>query len=368
MKFRVIKENPMGARLGILKINGKKAETPLLWLSCSIRNKPYPWKYFEVNAVMVNAYELIKKGILVESIHKFLGINGLIMMDSGGFQILRRKVRISPSEIIRVYKKAKPDIGVVLDYPLDPSDLSSWAKRWRKTLINTKFMLDNSYDVVLMPVIHGYTIDDIRKACKEIKDITDPKIIGIGSMVPIVRQMYTSKLLELNNVTTFKLIVETILTVRREFSDAFLHVFGIGSVTTMHLMFSLGVDSVDSMSWRIKAAYGAIQLPRVNDRFISPKDGRKPLKEIDLLSKCKCPICNGKSLEDRKIALDNSRPNTFYNRAIHNAYVLKQEEFMFRKFLTEGKVIEFIRSRLQGTRYHSLINWLTNKKLFDYDL
>ena len=276
-------------------------------------------------------------------------------MDSGGFQLMRRNIRITPAKVLEIYKQAEPDIGVVLDFPFNPSDLNSRMKRWKKTLKNTRFMLNNSHDIVLMPVVHGYTLEEIKRACDELKDITNPKVVGVGSLVPIVRCMKTSNISELNGVNTIKFMIDAISIIRKEFPDAFLHVFGVGSVATMHLMFSLGVDSVDSMSWRMKAAYGAIQLPGVGDRFISPKNGRKQLKEYHLLEKCKCPICINKSLSERKNALDNSKHSTFYNRAIHNAFIFKEEECAFHKALETKNVTKFLYERLKKTKYKNLV-------------
>jgi len=355
-EFRVIGEDTFtNARLGILNLNDKKIKTPVLWLGCMIKKKPHPWEYFDVNTIMVNAYEITEKKITINSIHEFLNTDGLIMMDSGGFQLMKKNIRITPAKILEIYKQAEPDIGVVLDYPFNPLDLDNRMKRWKKTLKNTRFMLDNSHDIVLMSVVHGYTLEEIKRACDEIKDITEPKIIGLGGLVPIVRCMGTSDLSKLNGVNTIKFMADAISIIRREFPDAFLHAFGVGSVATMHLMFSLGVDSVDSMSWRMKAAYGAVQLPGIGDRFISPNNGRKQLKEDHLLNKCRCPVCIGKSLKERKNALDNSKHGTFYNRAIHNAYVFKEEEKAFHRALTENNTVKFIKKRLKGTKYYKLV-------------
>jgi len=218
-------------------------------------------------------------------------------------------------------------------------------------------MLENSHDIVLMPVVHGYTLKEIKRACAEIKDIIDPKVVGVGSLVPILKYMKTSTILKLNGMNTIKFMINAISIIRKEFPNSFLHVFGVGSVSTMHLMFSLGVDSVDSMSWRMKAAYGAIQLPGIGDRFISPKNSRKKLMEEHLLSKCECPICVNKSLKERKKALDNSKYGTFYNRAIHNAYIFKKEEHAFHKALETKNVAAFLHERLKRTKYRKLVKF-----------
>ena len=101
-----------------------------------------------------------------------------------------------------------------------------------------------------------------------------------------------------------------------------------------------------------------MQLPGVGDRFITPKYNgrvRKGLskEEEKLLQKCKCPICGHKTLEEQKKALDNADPNSFQRRAIHNAYIFKQEAEIFRKRLSKGQTVRFICNRLRRSPYKS---------------
>lgn len=352
------------SRLGELVINNKRVETPVFWIGNEINGIPKPWKLFEVDTVMLNAYELISEPKLKEmkenGIHRYLGHDKLIMMDSGGFLFQKKdKVGINVEAISEIYEILKPDIGVVLDHPLDPSkdDITN-HKRWLKTLENTEFMLANSSEIAVLPVVHGCTPEQLKNACKELKKLVWPKAIGIGSLVPLI----TSP----NYGVAKQFVIDAIRIVRREFPNSFLHVFGIGGTTTMHLMFSLGVDSVDSMSWRLKAGYGAIQLPGTGDRFISPPEQghRKGIgkHEQKLLTNCLCPICKGKTIEERKENFNNLNPSTYQKRAIHNAYVFKEEEGEFRKKLKSGEVKEFVNERLKHTPFLSIFKYAENER------
>jgi tRNA-guanine family transglycosylase len=265
-------------------------------------------------------------------------------------------VSINAEAILEIYKNLKPDIGVVLDHRIDPSkDDNTNHKRWIKTLENTEFMLTNSSEIALLPVVHGYTREKLKIACGELKEIVCPKAIGIGSLVPLI----TSR----NSRVRKQFVIDAIRIVRKEFPHSFLHVFGIGGTTTMHLMFSLGVDSVDSMSWRLKAGYGAIQLPGIGDRFISPPERRKGIDKYEqrLLAQCSCPICEGRTIEERKENFDNLNPSTYQKRAIHNAYVFKGEEKEFREKLKNGEVKEFVKERLKHTPFLSMFNYAKNE-------
>jgi len=289
-----------------------------------------------------------------------------IMLDSGGYLFQKSKrMDVKPEEILKLYSELRPEIGVVLDHPLNPlvSEKEN-AKRWEKTLKNTIKMWGN-VDIVLLPTVHGYSKDALIDACKQLKTQLDPQIvlIGIGSLVPLirstkgVRKLFSNSKNRYNNSLQF--VAEAVRIVREEFPDSFLHVFGIGSVSTMHFLFSLGVDSVDTVGWRLKAAYGAIQLPGVGDRFVTAKGKRRvnlSNHDKELLEKCKCPVCKGLSLEERLHNLDNAIKNgTFKKRAIHNAWVFNWELTMARRMIGKGRYLDYILTNISNRAYRKVI-------------
>ena len=120
----------------------------------------------------------------------------------------------------------------------------------------------------------------------------------------------------------------------------------------MLAVFALGADSVDSVGWRIKAAYGAIQLPGVSDRFLTPRpDSAKsrPVisrEEQELLSRCRCPVCcEYERVGWQRRLLDAS----FTARMLHNAWVFLKEVESFRKAILRGTVGAYTRRRLGRT-------------------
>ncbi|MEM4729637.1 MAG: tRNA-guanine transglycosylase [Thermoplasmata archaeon] len=355
MKFRIqFKDEDTLARKGILQINNKIIETPVLWLGYPIGYDPKPWKSFKINAMLVNACDILIQPQVLQSIrkkgiHKYLNYSGMIMMDSGGFLFQKKNnLDISPRTILNLYHEINPEIGVILDHPLNPSAPSYINYyRWKRTINNTIFMYQNNGTSILMPVLHGYTLRKIRNTCKEIKRIDDnPELIGLGSLVPLV---FRSKSMH-NFGNSMYFIVDAIKLVRNEFPKAFLHVFGIGSTTSMHLMFSLGVDSIDSIGWRLKAAYGRIQMPGIGDRYlIKHPNGRRVInkKEMKALSRCKCPICKDLSIDKQINILDNS----FKKRALHNAWVFIEEQKMFKRAIDEKKSKAFINCRLKNSPF-----------------
>ena len=375
-----IQDKDTSARTGKLKLDRLTIRTPILWLGHQIANEPTLWRFFNVCGILVNACNILtsdgtSKRIEKEGIENFLEYDGPIMMDSGGFQFQKKEtIDINPLRIMDLYEKSRPDIGVVLDHPLDLISERKNGERLLSTMKNTGIMLENNGNIVLLPVIHGYAVDDIYQIIKYIKDtIGDPILIGVGSLVPLIKALNGRKEFIMSKESIVErmgppkvkaltgfYMVEIVKLIRREFPESFLHVFGVGGVTTMHLMFSLGADSIDSIGWRLKAAYGAIQLPGVGDRFVSPKR-RKRTKlsknDLALLEECECPICREKKLAKRIELLDNDNPSTFCNRAIHNAWVFQQELKGALSMIEKSCYLKHVEERLKRSPI---------KKFFEY--
>ncbi|MFW9995366.1 MAG: tRNA-guanine transglycosylase [Candidatus Odinarchaeota archaeon] len=375
-----------GFRTGEFRLkNGKKIQTPVFWLGY-LFNGIKPWEQisekendFQIDNILINAYEIIKKekmrkGIENEGLRGYLNFKGNILMDSGGFLFQKKQVMdIEPETISELYDRLKPDMAVILDHPFSPrEDKETNKNRWKKTLENTRIMMETGTDngtTLLMPVIHGYSRKELDVAFEEVRKISEPEVIGLGSMVPLFR--FFNAFSMINAKERPYLVIDLIRRVREAFPDAFLHVFGVGGTTTMHLLYSLGVDSIDSVAWRLKAAYGAIQLPGVGDRFVVSKNrkkGRVQLddnkKDVELLGQCKCPICKEKEIKERLDALDNTKAKTFEKRAIHNAWTYLYESKAIQKEIKEGDPHEFTDKRLEKSLFRKFFEY--SKKPFKY--
>jgi queuine/archaeosine tRNA-ribosyltransferase len=219
-------------------------------------------------------------------------------------------------------------------------------------------MASLSQSYAFVPVIHGYTLKDLRNAVIEIKEIVKtPAIIGLGSMVPLMKGSYLGKEFKYQRENGdygdhVDFIGDALKLMRSEFPNSFLHVFGVGGITTILAMFALGADSVDSVAWRLKAAYGAIQLPGISDRFLSPRPNSLKIRKVldrqeeQSLSKCDCPVCwKYQRLEWQKKFLDKN----FIARTIHNSWIFLKEVNKFRIAVTNQKGHKIIKSRLNNS-------------------
>lgn len=331
-----------------------KIETPFFWFGQTINGVPKPWRHFNVDGVMVNAYEILQRreiNITVRDkrIQSFLKFKGPIAMDSGGFQFIKRNMlNVDPRKILELYVQSKPNYGVILDHPIGP-DITKFEKKRRqlKTLKNTKLMvgLHKRSNPKLIPVVHGYDVKSTLWFLEKLEKIDDFDMIGVGSLVPF---MYNMKGAFDTNVA-----IEIISCIRKKFPEKKIHVFGVGSVATMHLMFYAGADSVDSSAWRMKAAFGAIQLPGIGDRYISRRKRHKAYRDLSndekrLLEGCRCPACREHSLKGLR--------NSFKLRALHNAWVYQKEVKKARKLIKNGKYEAYVKDILNKTRFSKMLD------------
>ena len=368
MFTEIKRDKSTNARAGVFTVNGYKIETPVLWLGHNFGGGSVPiWLHDQVDVpcLSVNACQILRKSGLTKSvgdsgIHNYLKYDGPIMMDSGGFLFQKHeKITVHPQEISRLYAVAGIDIGVVLDHPLSPSSSAfENNKRWALTLRHTETMASTFGSYTFMPVLHGYTLGRLERACQQIRSVVGtPAAVGLGSLVPLMKGNYPRKGFSYvrkgtanGNHLTF--IGDALELVRDEFPDSLLHVFGIGGISTVLAIFALGADSVDSVAWRLKSAFGAIQLPGVSDRFLSPRPHsrrvRRVLKgeELNLLAKCNCPVCSRFShLGWQKRCLDTN----FKARTVHNALSSRREVRSFREAVLRGEAATFLSQKLSNS-------------------
>lgn len=338
-----------------------KLKFPFLWLTQLSNLYPKPWDYFEVEGVMLNAYEILKNPRIAErmreqKVHKYLKFTGQIAIDSGGFLFMKHnEVPISPAELVELYEQWKPNFAVSLDHPVFPSlPENVIKKRQLTTLENLKTMIEikKSKNPVIIPVIHGYNKSSLRWYINRLEKLGEFNIYGIGSLVPLAKRIKGAK------GGLYKAI-DVLMMIKDFLPERKLHVFGIGSSITMHLMFLAGADSVDSSSWRFKAAYGAIQLQGVGDRYITgkakPRYPNLTKEEKEILEKCECPACKQGGIQGLK--------EKFSLRALHNAWVYQKEVQTARQRIEEGTYEEYVKSLVKSHNlYQKVYNYILSNK------
>ena len=281
-------------------------------LGTPLKGRPRPWEHFEVPALMVNAYEIIKSEKLRREIqakgglHEFLNYDGTIFLDSGGFQAMKHGIDIEISKLVDVYKMARADYYFSLDYP-SPLGRNS-EKKILRTISNFEKLRKSMEHVI--PVVHP----NIKRALREYEAYKEynPEYIAIGGLVPL---MLTTRGLSNGRKNTIDLITE----IRRKHSGT-IHIMGLGAPTLIPILKFLKCDSTDSAAWRIKAAHGKIMLPGGGERYISRRGAKFGIvtlteQEKNFIDKLNCSILKEYGWDMLEIS--------FELRALFNAWIIQ---------------------------------------------
>jgi queuine/archaeosine tRNA-ribosyltransferase len=302
-------------------------------------------------------YDSIKKQNKLKElgVHDYVRHPGKIMLDSGGYQLIKKKKDISPDQTLQLYKLAKlrkGDNGICLDLcPRcdDPADVR--IQKIKKTNENFKYMFEKNKKVV--HVIHGWTEKEIALS---LSGFLDSEMISYGSCFTMLAmnsafdELLGSMSVKDLLIKRFMIFME--LLKKNKLEDIKIHILGASSGNASHVMWYSGMDQCDSSNWRIKAAYGKISFPGVVEVKISTRESNfgnkiwKPIYDI-MLKECECPICKHLSLPQKKTTLADS----FQARCIHNAYVYLQERQIARDMIGTTGYLVYLEKRFDKSYF-----------------
>lgn len=329
-----IKERDLLARIGELQTKSGVIETPaLLPVINPVVQSIAPldmWNKFRCEAVIANAYAIKKnfeREIIRRGIHKFLDFPGIVMTDSGAYQILvYGAVETTPEDIVKFQEQIGTDIGVILDVPTG-WDANRERAGWtvKETLRRAKLTLNMlTRDDILWvgPVQGGRHLDLIKKSAEEMRRLPYP-IYALGSPTQVMERYLFDKL------------VDMIMTAKMSLSlEKPLHLFGAGHPFMFALVVAMGCDLFDSAAYALYARkkrymtdYGTIRFER--------------LKQLP----CSCPICSKYLVEElRELRSDE------LERALaeHNLYACQAEMRRIKLAVSEGRLWELVELRARS--------------------
>lgn len=348
MSFEV-RERDLLARIGRLQTKSGIIETPLLLPVINPAIQPIPPKRiredFSFKALITNAYILKRRfqNLPAEKgLHNFLDFKGVIMTDSGAYQILvYGDVEITPKEIVDYQERIDADIATILDWP------TGWRvsrKHAEQTVNETLkraaelFEVKKRTDILWVgPVQGGRYLDLVATSAFKMAKLPFD-IYALGSPTEVMENY------------RFDVLVDMILTAKMNLPiERPFHLFGAGHPFMFSLAVALGCDFFDSAAYAIYAR---------ENRYMT-ETGTVRLEELEFFP-CACPKCSSKNPRD-VAEFSNKERQVFI--AEHNLYVCSAEIKRIKQAIKEGRLWEHLELRAHG--HPALLQAL--KKLKKYE-
>lgn len=291
---------------------------------------------------------------MAQGLHAYLNIPSRIKiyLDNGAFYFLTHGGQTPVDDYLEFVEKAKPDwYPIPQDFIPTPSmSMEEQYDCFSKTMLNNQNYANGEY----VPIVHISTqLAAYNEAIVQNIQLNAKSHLAIGGIVP--------NLLRSPKAISHNDIIENLRSIRKQYEQKNLHIFGIGGTSTVHLAMLLKLNSADSCGWRNRAARGIIQLPGSGDRSVADLGkwrGRTlSVSELELLKDCRCPSC----LRYGIAGLQANKVAGFHNRATHNLWILLQEATWVRDKLQDKTYKSEYRSRLDNTHYLPLI-----QKILEY--
>lgn len=203
---------------------------------------------YGVEGCIVNAYFLYKdrrqraafRGGL--RLREYVGLDGLLMTDSGAFQGFAQPLLLANADIVRFQEQIGADVASPLDLVTPPGDKRAVAERkLEATLRRVREAQQLVSHSILAGVQQGGRFLDLRR--RSIEGLLDldcgVRYVAIGSLVPFFNRNHDMK------------FVGEVLRQAREVAGAEMpiHVFGAGDPVEFPFMVALGADIFDSSSY-----------------------------------------------------------------------------------------------------------------------
>ncbi|RMG21776.1 MAG: tRNA guanosine(15) transglycosylase TgtA [Methanobacteriota archaeon] len=334
MSFEIRKWDGI-AKSGIFKVGEKSINTPAIFpvvhpVFQSIKPSRLK-KEFGFNQIITSAYLLKKKmdkGTSVNRIHDYLEFDGVIMMDSGAYQLMvYGDVELDQQTSMELQRKVGADIGVILDYPIG-YDVSYQEAQQRvaTTIERVQEAMDsmgNNDPIWTLPIqggkfdgLIGEYIEHIGN--KEVYEKFD--FFALGSVVQVmINQDYPT-------------MVKMIIAARKKLPvNKPLHLFGAGHPAMFALAVFLGCDTFDSAAYSLMAK---------DNRYMTSQRTYQ-LEELEVLP-CVCPVCSSIDAKEFKSKQKDERIRLL---AEHNLWITQDEIKKIHLAISRGTMWDLVWER-----------------------
>jgi 7-cyano-7-deazaguanine tRNA-ribosyltransferase len=325
-----VKDTDLLGRVGVLKVGGKTLETPCLLPVIHPVNQAVPTdelKAMGFRGLMTNSYIIRsrrKDEALRRGIHEMLGFDGVLMTDSGGYQVLEYgDLEIGYEEVASFQAEIGSDLAVTLDrptgYPQSRRTAEDSVDYSLKNAIATIREYGDRETVWMGPVQGGMHQDLVSKSAASLWK-AGFGFLALGSPVQVMENYM------------FADLVKMVVAARRPVPYSIpLHLFGAGHPLTMALAVALGCDTFDSASYTLFAR---------NGRYMS-HGGVLSLEMMKYLP-CSCPVCSRTSVKDLQEVDARERAKLV---ATHNLYMLREEVEACKEAISEGRLWDLVEEK-----------------------
>jgi 7-cyano-7-deazaguanine tRNA-ribosyltransferase len=331
LQFEVLSKDIAG-RIGRLKAGKKTLRTPALLPVVNPHLpviSPSEMSALGTEGVITNAYILnrsreFRQSALKEGIHAILGFDGIIMTDSGSFQLsVYGDVKITNRETLEFQREIGSDIIVPLDIPTPPD-----ADREKASceLAITEGRLEEARELFgddspLAGPVQGGLFEDLRESAGRRVGELGFTFCPIGAVVPLMESYRYADL------------VRVVLAAKRGIPrSACVHLFGAGHPSMFALAVAMGCDVFDSAAYALYAKEG---------RYLTPAGSYK-LAELTELP-CACHVC--RSHTPGEIIASAEKEKLL---ALHNLSVSFAEISRIRQAITDGVLWELVDERCRN--------------------
>lgn len=324
--------NDIAGRLGKLTVGKKMIRTPAL---LPVINPHLPLitareiRHMGVEALITNAYifsqsSQFRERALSEGLHRVLDFDGVIMTDSGSYQLsVYGQVSITNTETLAFQRDIGSDIWVPLDIPTSPaSDRAATEQDLSVTLQRLKEAKEVfGPDAPLAGPVQGGIFEDLReKAGKEVTALGF-SLCPVGAVVPLMESY------------RYRDLVSVIMAAKRTLApSACVHLFGAGHPSMFALATAMGCDLFDSAAYALYAKDG---------RYLTAHGSFRINELTDL--PCACAVC-------RSHTADELRNSGVRERllALHNLHVTLAEISRIRQAISDGTLWELVDERCRS--------------------
>ena len=322
----------IAGRCGRLTVGKKTVKTPALLPVINphlLLVTPKELQAMGIEALITNAYifsqsKQFRERALCEGLHRLLDFDGVVMTDSGSFQLsVYGQVSITNTETLSFQRDIKSDIWVPLDIPTSPaSDRKTTEEELAITIQRLREAKEIfGRDAPIAGPVQGGIFEDLReRAGREVTDLGF-SFCPIGAVVPLLESY------------RYRDLVAVVMAAKRTLSpSACIHLFGAGHPSMFALATAMGCDLFDSAAYALYAKDG---------RYLTVHGSYRISELVDL--PCACAVCRSHTAEELRSAPDRERL-----LALHNLHVTLAEIARIRQAISDGTLWELVDERCRG--------------------